>query len=150
MKKSEIKKVIENGAANLANGEYAISLPLTAIIYGGKISFDFEDGEETYEDENGEEVTKTGVIIEKDENGEVKVIVDNFEVYPPIYTVEKFAEIYGEDATKLEEISFDELKEAFKDFAEEKTPDFAAKVINEYYPDAKEEVKKDLIAKLIG
>lgn len=96
MKKSEIKKVIENAAANLTNSEYALSLPLTAVIYGGKIPFDFDDGEETYENENGDEVSKVGVIVDKNENGEVSVIVDNFSSYPPIYTVEEFAEKYGE------------------------------------------------------
>jgi len=96
MKKSEIKKAIENAAAAIENGGYALSLPLTAVIYDGKIPFDFEDGNETYEDENGEEYAKTGVFVSKDENGEVSVIVDNFSTYPPTYTAAKFAEKYGE------------------------------------------------------
>lgn len=154
MTKNEIKKAIENAAA-IAKGEYALNFELTAAVYGGKIPYaatekDFADVdfEDTYEDENGEEITKTAVVIAKDENGEVKVIVDNGECYPATYTADEFAGVYGDDAKgDTAAVTFDELKSAFVDFAEEKTPEFAAQLIDEYFPNA--ENREKLIEELL-
>lgn len=95
MTKNEIKKAIENAAAKIENGNYDLFYAGTAAIYGGKIPFDLDDGEETYTDENGDEVVKVVALIEKDENGEVSVIVDNGSCNPAIYTAAEFAEEYG-------------------------------------------------------
>lgn len=95
MTKSELKEKIENAAAKIENGEYALSIDATAAVFGGEIPFDLDDGEEIYFDEDGEEVVKTVAFVKKRDN-KILVSVDNCQCYPPYYTVDEFVEMYGE------------------------------------------------------
>lgn len=95
MMKSELKKKIENAAAKIKNGEYALSIDATTAVFSGEIPFDWDDGEEIYFDEDGEEVVKTIAFVEKRDD-KILVSVNNGECYPPYYAVDEFVEMYGE------------------------------------------------------
>lgn len=75
MTKNEIKAAIKNAAATIENGENAYVEDVSAAL--------------------GLNPEYSGVIVTKDENGEIKAYIDNGECYPATYNVEEFANIYG-------------------------------------------------------
>lgn len=128
MTKNEIKAAIENAAAKIENSESVYVESVSAAM--------------------GLNPEYAGVIVTKSENGDVKAYVDNGECYPAVYGVDEFAGVYGDDVKgDAAAVTFDELKSAFVDFAEEKTPEFAAQLIDEYFPNA--ENREKLIEELL-
>lgn len=78
MTKNEIKKAVENAAAEIENGESVyVETVSNALMLDPEYA---------------------GVIVEKRDGG-IIVYVDNGECYPATYGVEEFANVYGEDGT---------------------------------------------------